>query len=61
MDSYWKLGDKVFVQGKIVEITDSVQDGITYTVKFERAPNSMMGSVMLKGEDITEKVGACEG
>ena len=58
MDSYWKLGNKVFVQGKIISITDSIQDGILYGIEV-KSPTMLSKTVVMKGGDITEKVG-CE-
>ncbi len=54
---YFKLGDDVFVVGKIVKISET-KDGLSYELQFEGGKGGYFDKVTLERGHLVEKKGA---
>ena len=54
---YFKLGDEVWVVGKIVKVIES-ESGIEYELKFENGHGAFGDKITLPEDNLVEKKGA---
>jgi len=55
MGNYFKAGDEVYVKGTIEKI-EIYKDITLYKIEFPGSPNAFLGSVLLKEDQLIEKV-----